>query len=206
MQLPPSDGIVESSVPFKGPGFRKALAAGILCTIVVVGGFIGVMLPGLSNGGSTTPTTLIPNYPYTPTYPYTRKPITILTDVDVDISPIYSADEFSVSSSEVETSIPPALHFFIVVSDVSSDSAIDDSIDVHIAVFDANLSTIESAPTWDDLAPYLISEATLSEPVSIEIDLHNSPSTYTWVIWFEAPYKTDVWDVTIWLYLRYNST
>ncbi|MHA2210831.1 MAG: hypothetical protein ACXABV_16885 [Candidatus Thorarchaeota archaeon] len=205
MRLHSSDGYVKPSVPSKGLGCRTILVAGVLVTIVIVGGLIGVTLPG-PGGDSHTPTTLIPNYPYTPTYPYTRKPITVLTDVDVDISPDYSAEEFSVSSSEVQTSIPPALHFFIVISNVSSDTAIDESIEIHIAVYDSNLSTVEDAPTWDDLSPYLIGEATLSEPVSMEIDLRNSPSTYTWVIWFEAPYKTDVWEVTIWLFLRYNWT
>ena len=213
--LPPSNRHIESSVSSEGPGLRKTITALIIVTIIIMGGFIVVMLPGLGNGGSTTtlpgldngdftPYTMIPNYNFTPTYRYTRTPIIILTDVDVDISPMYSAEEFSVSSSEVETSIPPTLHFFIAISNVSSDTAIADSIDIHIAVYDTNLSSVENAPTWDDLAPYLVSEEILPEPVSVEIELHNYPSTYTWVIWFEAPYKTDVWYTTIWLFLRYN--
>jgi hypothetical protein len=204
--LPPSNGHIESSGSSKGPGFRKTISALIIVTIIIVGGFIGITLPGLGNGGSYTPYTLTPNYPYVPTYRYIRTPVIILTDVDVDISPMYSAEEFSVSSSEVETSIPPTLHFFIVISDVSSDTAIADSIDIHVAVYDTDLSSVENASTWDDLAPYLVSEAILPEPVSVDLELHNYPSTYTWVIWFDAPYKTDVWNATIWLFLRYNWT
>jgi hypothetical protein len=204
-RLSSADGIVEPSDNIKRLEARKTIVTIIVIAIVILGGYIGVVLPGIGNGNNHNPTQLIPNYPYTPTYPYTRKTVTVLTDVDVDIYPQYSAEEFSVLSHEVLTSIPPELHFFVVISNVSSDAAIDESIDIHIAVYDTNLSTIEAAGTWDELSSHLVGEATLSDPVSREINLHNSPSIYTWVIWFEAPFKTDVWEVTIWLYLRYNS-
>lgn len=202
--LPPSDGYVEPSAPSKGPGCGKMLIVGLIIAIVVIGGFIVVMLPGLLNGNNTT-TTTTPTTPVTTTTtsaPYDVRSITQSIRVDIDlISTTYYADEFYVSSSEVLTTTPPDLWFTVVVWDYGVDSG---PVDVYIAVYETDLTTVEDAATWGELDTYLVDDGTYEADVGEYINLYNYPSTYTWVIWFEGASKTSVWEVSVYIWLRYN--
>ncbi|MHA2378162.1 MAG: hypothetical protein ACXADO_09320 [Candidatus Thorarchaeota archaeon] len=179
----PSDEYGAPAAPSKGLGFGKTLIVGLIIVIVIAAGIVIVMLPG--NGPTD----------------YSERQVADYMNQDFELSPTYYRGGFSVSSSEVQTSVVPDLLFDVYVRDTGSDSVI---ISVHIAVYEASVSTVDAAPTWDDLLSYLVDEGTYPDPVSQWINLYNYVSSYTWVIWFEASSKTDVWDVDVTLTLRYN--
>lgn len=163
------------------------MIVGLIIAIVIVAGIIIVMLPGLGNGGINGD--------------YSERQVADYMNQDVELTPIYYRGGFSVSSSEVQTSTVPDLLFDVFVRDTGSDGV---SVSAHIAVYEASVSTVDAASSWGDLSSYLVDEGTYPSPFSQRIDLYNYASSYTWVIWFEATGKTDVWDVDITLTLRYN--
>ncbi len=159
------------------------MIVGLVIAIVIVAGVIIVLLPGLGNGD------------------YSEREVADYQNQDIDLSPTYYRGGFSVSSSEVQTSTVPDLLFDINVRDTGSDGV---SVSAYIAVYETSVSIVDGATTWGELSSYLVDEGTYPSPFSQRIDLYNYASSYTWVIWFEASGKTDVWDVDITLTLRYN--
>lgn len=141
--------------------------------------------------------------PSGPTGDFSTRTIQDYNNQDVDLYPTFYRSEFSVSSSEVQTSTPPDLHFDIDVNTGSDDV----TPTVVIAVYDVDQTTFDSL-SWSELDNnYQMGMFTYNaRDVLSYIDLHNSADTYTWVIWFEASSKADVWDVDITLTLRYNWT
>lgn len=188
--LPPDDYQAPSGPPKKGRGCGTNLIVGLVIAIVVVAGIIIVLLPGLGSNGITTTNG-----------GHSERLIADYQNQDIDISPIYYRGGFSVSSSEVQTTIVPDLLFDVYVRDTGTDSVV---LSIHIAVYETSVSTVDAAATWGDLSAYLVDEGTYSNPTDQWIDLYNYASSYTWVVWFEASGKTDVWDVDITLTLRYN--
>jgi hypothetical protein len=166
------------------------MIVGLVIAIVVVAGVIIVLLPGFGNGGITTTNGN-----------YSERQVADYQHQDIDLTPIYYRGGFSVSSSEVQTSIVPDLLFDIYVRDTGSDGV---SVSAHIAVYETSVSIVDGASTWGELSSYLVDEGNYPSPFSQRIDLYNYVSSYTWVIWFEASGKVDVWDVDITLTLRYN--
>jgi hypothetical protein len=133
---------------------------------------------------------------------YDEREIASYNNTNINLYPTYYRAEFDVYSSEVLTSTPPDLLFEITVQDTGSDSV---SVTVHIAVYNTDLATVDGASTWAELDTYLMGEGDYTdEPVAAYADLENYASTYVWVIWFEAAYKTSTWSIDITLTLRYN--
>lgn len=164
-----------------GPCSTKLIAVVIIVVVVAALGF--VLLSG-SGGSDEFQTRAIASY----------------DDQDIDLYPTFYRAEFSVSSSEVQTDVQPDLLFEIDVN-TGSDSV---TVDIHIAVYDVDQTTFDSL-SWSELDnDYLVNSATYTDDVNHYIDLYNYSETYTWVIWFEASSKSDVWDVDIDLTLRYN--
>lgn len=184
--LPPSDGYVEPSAPSKGRGCGTNLIIGLIIAIVIIGGIVVVMLPNLGNGGNGGS--------------YDERIIAEYNNEDVSLSPIYYSGEFDVYSSEVQTSTQPDLLFEIDVN-TGSDSV---SVSVYCAVYDIDKATLDAAATWAELDSYKINDFETTQPIDDFINLYNSANTYTWVIWFDAAFKSDSWDVDITLTLRYN--
>ncbi len=182
----PSDGYEAPAAPSKGLGFGKTLMIALIIVIIIAAGIAVVMFSGNGNGGLNN---------------YSERQIADYMSQDFEIYPTYYRGGFSVSSSEVQTSVVPDLMFDIYVRDTGSDSVIPS---IHIAVYDVSVSTVDAAPTWNDLLSYLVDEGTYSSPVYQFINLYNYAASYTWVIWIEASSKTDVWDVDVTLTLRYN--
>jgi hypothetical protein len=182
--LPPGE-YEAPPAPKKGRGCGTTLIVVLIIAIVVVAGVVIVLMSGLGNGPGD----------------YSERQIADYMNQDIDLTPTYYRGGFSVSSSEVQTTIVPDLLFDIRVRDTGDDSVL---VDVHIAVYETSVSTVDAASTWGDLLSYLVDEGTYPSPFSQRIDLYNYASSYTWVIWFEASDKTDVWDVDITLTLRYN--
>ncbi|MFW9965983.1 MAG: hypothetical protein ACFFEA_02425 [Candidatus Thorarchaeota archaeon] len=182
--LPPDDYQAPSAPPKKGRGCGTTLIVVLIIAVVVVAGVVIVLFSGLGGNGG-----------------HDEREIADYQSQDIDLSPTYYRGGFSVSSSEVQTTIVPDLLFDVYVRDTGTDSVV---ISIHIAVYETSVSTVDAAPTWGDLSTYLVDEGTYSNPTDQFIDLYNYASSYTWVIWFEASSKTDVWDVDITLTLRYN--
>lgn len=183
----PSDRYEAPAAPSKGLGFGKTLMIALIIIIIIGAGIVVVMFSGIGNGGLTDN--------------HSERQIADYMSQDFEIHPTYYRGGFSVSSSEVQTSVVPDLLFDIYVRDTGSDSVIPS---IHIAVYEASVSTVDAAPTWDDLLSYLVDEGTYPSPVYQFINLYNYAASYTWVIWIEASSKTDVWDVDVTLTLRYN--
>jgi hypothetical protein len=196
----PPDGYEAAPTPRKGPGCGTMMIVGLVIAIVVVAGVVIILLPGLGNGGFTTSTTTTSTSTTTTGDHSEREIGDYRQDIDL-VDTIYYFGGFSVSSSEVQTSTVPDLLFEVDVRDTGSDGV---AVSIHIAVYEASASTVTNAASWGDLSGYLVGEGTFSNPTSRFINLYNYASTYTWVIWFEASDKTDVWDVEITLTLRYN--
>ena len=186
--LPPGE-YEAPAPPKKGRGCGTTVIVVLVIAIIVVAGVVIVLIGGFGNGGITT------------TADYSEREIADYQNQDIDLTPIYYRGGFSVSSSEVQTSIVPDLLFDIYVRDTGSDGV---SVSVHIAVYETSVSVVDGASTWGDLSTYLVGEGTYPSPFAQRVDLYNYASSYTWVIWFEASGKTDVWDVEITLTLRYN--
>ena len=182
--LPPSDGYVEPSRPSKGPGCGKTIIIVLVIAIVVVGGIAIVLMSNFGNGGSSYETREIADY----------------NNQDVMLSPVYYSGEFNVYSSEVQTSTEPDLLFEIDVN-TGSDGV---SVSVYCAIYDIDKDTLDAADTWAELDPYWVDDVQYNAPIDSYLNLYNYAETYTWVIWFEAAYKSDTWDVDITLTLRYN--
>ncbi|MHA2354896.1 MAG: hypothetical protein ACXADC_06965 [Candidatus Thorarchaeota archaeon] len=188
--LPPGDYQEPAAPPKKGPGCGTTMIVVLVIAIVVVAGVIIVLLPGLFNGGLTTTT---PSY--------SERQVADYMNQDIDLSPTYYRGGFTVSASEVQTSIVPDLLFDVYVRDTGSDGV---SVSVHIAVYETSVSIVDGASTWGELTTYQVDEGDYPSPLSQRIDLYNYASSYTWVIWFDASSKLDTWDVDITLTLRYN--
>jgi hypothetical protein len=133
---------------------------------------------------------------------YSTREIEDYNNEDIELYPTFYRAEFSVSSSETQTDIQPDLHFEIDVNTGSDDV----TVDIVIAVYDVDLSTFDTL-SWSELDNnYQMDKTTHTGEVLDFVDLHNYSDTYTWIIWFEASSKADVWDVDITLTLRYNWT
>ncbi|MFW9887830.1 MAG: hypothetical protein ACFFER_06590 [Candidatus Thorarchaeota archaeon] len=184
--LPPSD-YEAPPAQRKGRGCGTTLIIVLVIAIVVVAGVVIVLMSGLGNGPASGS--------------HDERQIADYMNQDIELTPTFYRGGFSMSSSEVQTSIVPDLLFDIYVRDTGNDSV---SVSAHIAVYEASVSVVDGAPTWGDLDTYLVGEGTYPSPFSQWIDLYNDVSSYTWVLWFEASSKTDVWDVDITLTLRYN--
>ncbi|MFW9861390.1 MAG: hypothetical protein ACFFEX_02455 [Candidatus Thorarchaeota archaeon] len=182
--LPPGE-YEAPPAPRKERGCGTTVIVVLVIAIIVVAGVVIVMMSGLGNGGTS----------------YDERAIADYQNQDIDLTPTYYRGGFSVSSSEVQTSIVPDLFFEIEVKDTGTDGV---SVSAHIAVYETSVSIVDGASTWGDLDTYLVGEGTYPSPFSQRVDLYNYASSYTWVIWFEASAKTDVWDVDITLTLRYN--
>ena len=182
--LPPGD-YEAPPAPRKKRGCGTTFIVVLVIAIIVVAGVVIVLMSGLGNGPGS----------------YSERQVADYMSQDIDLTPTYYRGGFSVSSSEVQTSIVPDLLFDIYVRDTGSDGV---SVSAHIAVYEASVSVVDGAATWGELDTYLVDEGTYPSPFSQRIDLYNYASSYTWVIWFEASSKTDVWDVDITLTLRYN--
>lgn len=150
-----------------------------------VASLFGGIFGGITGGGSSYDTRSIVSY----------------SGTDVDIYPTYYYDEFSVYSSEVQTSTQPDVYFDINVYDTGSDSV---TVTIHVAIYEIDKTTFDSISTWSGLNPYLVDQGNYTSSTLDFFDLNNIADTYVWVIWFEASSKTDTWSVDIGLTLRYN--
>lgn len=164
-----------------GPCSTKLIAVVIIVIVVGALGFILLSSPGGSED-------------------YQTREIASYNNQDIDLYPTFYRSQFSVSSSETQTSIQPDLLFDIDVK-TGSDSVV---VTAQIAVYDVDQTTFDTL-SWTDLDNnHLVGSDSDTGDVLGFIDLYNYPETYTWVIWFEASSKSDVWDVDIDLTLRYN--
>ena len=187
----PEPGGYEPAAPEKKRGCcgRTVMCIGVIAVVIIGLVVITAILGGLgpTNGGAD----------------YGERDLIVDYDYDPSIYPIYYYDEFSVSSSETQTSIQPDLYFQITV-DSGSDTA---SVTVHIAVYDLDQSSFESmtSSSLSDADDYLLGYGDYTdESVNDWIDLHNYAATYTWVLWFETSEKSDTWSCDITITLRYN--
>ncbi len=166
----------------------------IICVILIIGmvvialvfmGGVLSMFGGIFGGGSSYDTRSIDSY----------------SNSNVDIYPIYYADEFSVSSAETMTSTSPDIYFDINVVDTGTDAV---SVTIHFAIYDIDQVSFDAITTWGGVAPYLVQSGNYTGSVATFYNLNNNADTYVWVIWFDAASKTSVWSVDIDLTLRYN--
>ncbi len=164
-----------------GPCSTKIIAVVIIVIVVGAVGFILLSSPGGSDD-------------------YQTREIASYTNQDIDLYPTFYRSQFSVSSSDTQTTIQPDLLFEIDVN-TGSDSVM---VSVQIAVYDVDQTTFDTL-SWTDLDNnHLVGSDSHTGDVLDFIDLYNYPETYTWVVWFDASSKSDVWDVDIDLTLRYN--
>ncbi|PNX52881.1 MAG: hypothetical protein BV458_07335 [Thermoplasmata archaeon M9B2D] len=191
---------IPASDPYQQPkqssGYGTCCKIGALaCVLLIIGMviiamvFMGGVLSlfgGITTGGGTS---------------YDTRALQSSNNVDVDLYPTFYYDEFSVYSSEVQTSTPPDVYFDISVDDTGSDSV---SVTIHFAIYEIDQTTFDSIPTWSGLTSYLVEDGDYSTARTDFYNLNNYASTYVWVVWFEATSKTDVWTVDIALTLRYN--
>jgi len=184
--MPGDDGYQQPERPSKkGIPWTKIIVVVIILAIIGVAGFLVLQPGGDTQSGN-----------------YSTREIQDYNNEDIELYPTFYRDDFSVSSSETQTSTQPDLHFEIDV-DTGSD---DVTVDIVIAVYDVDQSTFDTL-SWSELDNnHQITKTTHTGEVLDFIDLHNYSDTYTWVIWFEASSKADVWDVDITLTLRYNWT
>jgi hypothetical protein len=157
----------------------------IIIAMVFMGGFLSVF-GGITTGGGST---------------YQTRSLLSSTGQDINISPAYYYNDFSLSTSDVQTTTSPDVYFVINVEDTGSDAV---SVTIHFAIYKINQTTFESIPTWGGLDSYLVEEGDYTTACSSYFDINNYASTYVWIIWFEATSKTSVWTVDITLTLRYN--
>jgi hypothetical protein len=179
--LAPSEGYGPPKEHAKKGCGKVVIIIAVLVTVVVV---VAVVVPRLSPQSS-----------------YETRSIETWTNEDVELySPTYYRWDFSVASSEVQTSTVPDLHFLISI-DKGSDIV---SVTIHIAVYEMSRAAFDSYSTWAEVEPYLLSQSDHINSVNDFINLRNYASGYVWVVWFEAASKTSVWSVDMQLTLRYN--
>jgi hypothetical protein len=188
----PEPGGYEAAEPKKKTGCcsRTVMCIGVIAIIVVGVIAAAVILPNILGPSNGEPE-------------YGERDLIVDNDYDPDIYPTYYYDEFSVSSSETQTSTQPDLLFQVTV-DKGSDTA---SVTVHIAVYDLDQSSFDSMTSGglSGADEYILGSGDLTdEPVNHYIDLHNYADTYTWVLWFETSEKSDTWSCDITITLRYN--
>jgi hypothetical protein len=159
----------------------------IIIAMVFMGGLLSIFggFTGFTTGGGPT---------------YQTRSLASSTQ-DVNLFPSFYHNEFTVYSSEVQTTVAPDVYFDISVDSTGSDAV---SVTVHFAIYDIDMTTFDSIPTWSGVDSYLVQQGNYSTSATNYFDIYNSASTYVWVIWFDAASKTDVWTVSIALTLRYN--
>jgi hypothetical protein len=189
----PEPGGYEAPAPEKKKGCcsRTVLCIGVIAIVILAGIVFTAVLNNMGNGGNGGAE-------------YGERDLILDYDFDPDIYPIYYYDEFTVSSSETQTSTQPDLYFQVSVDHTGSDSV---SVTVHIAVYDLSQSEFESmtSSSIEDASGSLRASGDLTdEAVDHYIDLNNYADTYTWVLWFEASSKTSTWSVDVQIMLRYN--
>ncbi|MFX0107927.1 MAG: hypothetical protein ACFE7R_06575 [Candidatus Hodarchaeota archaeon] len=206
--LPP---IEPPPTPEKGGCNKMFMAIGVIAIIVISGVVITAIMGNGGNGDDTTTTTTASTTTTTTTTTttsgdlYSTRVVADYQNQDIDLASYYRA-EFSVSSSECQTSWEPDLHFDINVESTGSDTNV--TVGIFYAVYDTDMATVDSL-SWEDLETYRLYGGpaygdTIPNPVDDFINLYNYAHDYTWVFWFEADYKTSVWSVDITLTLRYN--
>jgi hypothetical protein len=191
---------IPASDPYQQPkqssGYGTCCKIGVVvCVLLIVGMiiiamvFMGGLLSifgGITTGGGTT---------------YSTRSLQSSNNVDIDIYPTYYYDEFSVYSSEAQTTTSPDVYFDISVDDTGSDAV---SVTIHFAIYEIDQTTFDSIPTWGGLDSYLVEDGDYSTARVDFFNIYNYASTYVWVIWFDAASKADIWTVDITLTLRYN--
>jgi hypothetical protein len=210
MKIRSNDWIIEgenmSEIPIPAPepyqqpkqssGYGTCCKIGVvICVLLIVGMiiiamvFMGGLLSifgGITTGGGPT---------------YQTRSLLNSNNEDVSIFPTYYYDEFTVYSSEVQTTTSPDVYFDISVVSTGSDAV---SVTIHFAIYEIDKITFDGIPTWGGLNSYLVEQGNYSTSCTDYFDIYNYASTYVWVVWFDAASKTSVWNVDISLVLRYN--
>ena len=164
----------------------------IICVVFIIGMvviavvFLGTFASIFNWGGGTS---------------YQTRSITTYSNQDVELFPTYYAGEFSVYSSETQTTTSPDLDFEISVISTGGDSV---TVTVHVAVYEIDKTSFDAISTWAGLDSYLVDQGDYQTTASDFINLYNYADTYVWVFWFDASSKTSTWSVNIDLTLRYN--
>ena len=192
--MPASDPYQPAPPKSSGYGTCCKIAA-VVCVVLIIlmvvialvfMGSLASLFGGIFGGGGTS---------------YETRSVATYSNTDVDIYPVYYYAEFSVSSSETQTSISPDVLFDISVGDTGTDSV---SVTIHYAIYNIDSATVFAAATWAELNTYLVDDGSTTSSAYDFINLNNYADTYTWVLWFEASSKTVTWSVDIDLTLRYN--
>ena len=183
--MPESDGYV-APTPSGGGGNTMKIAAIVIIAIVVVAAVVIVVIWNPFAPSSNGPT-------------YQSRTIKNVSQ-DINLWPTFYREEFSVSSSETQTTIEPDLYFQITVLSTGTDSV---SVTITYEVYEVSQSMFDSL-SWSELDPYLLDSDSGTNSVGDWINLNNYADTYTWVIIFEASSKNSTWDVDVTLTLRYN--
>ncbi|MFX0108062.1 MAG: hypothetical protein ACFE7R_07250, partial [Candidatus Hodarchaeota archaeon] len=186
-EIPLHPGDIREPEPEKKGGCSNPMMDIIVIIIIVAAGIIAVILMSDGIGPS-------------PVIDSTTRDIANYANSDMSLSPSYYRGEFYVYSSECETPDNPELNF-----DISFDHTGDDAVTVsiHLAVYAADMATVDDAPTWGELDTYLVAEGDYTDSAFAFAELYGYAETYTWVIQFDASYKYSEWSVDIDIWLEY---
>jgi hypothetical protein len=166
----------------------------LICVVLIIGIIVGAnVFVANSQGPSKTDSSAT-----------SHDSISIISYTNTDITPYITGmmhDEFSVNSSQVETTTPPDMWFNITVVSTGADNVM---VSVFVSVYRLDLASFDSIPTSSGRDSYLVEQGMYTNTATDFFNLDNQASTYVWVVWFNVSHKTVVWDVDITINLRYN--
>ncbi len=121
-------------------------------------------------------------------------------ETDIDLLPVVYSGGFSVFDNQTLTSTNPWLKVEIVVM-----RTYDDEVNVTITaeIYQLNYTEYQTMSEFER-APYLVNRISDNNTLEQNIQLTNETVPYTWIVFYEAPTKTVVWDVDVDVSIAYK--
>jgi hypothetical protein len=193
-EIPNSGSESHQQLPNIHRGSRCSKRGALICVVLIIGIIVGANVFVTSSRGPSKTDSSETMYDSRSIVSYTN----------TDITPYITGmmhDEFSVNSSEVQTTTPPDMWFNITVISTGADNVL---VSIFVDVYRLDLASFDSIPTWSGRDSYLVEQGMYTNTATGFFNLDNQASTYVWVVWFNVSHKTVIWDVDITLNLRYN--
>jgi peptide/nickel transport system permease protein len=123
------------------------------------------------------------------------------TTQDIELYPQTINGSFEITEENVETGEPPRVFFGAEVIDTGVDQI---PVTIFIAIYEIDLETFETL-SESQREQYIVETANATTKVTQYLVLEADPTTYVYVIWFDASQKTNTWSVNIRIILTYKT-
>jgi len=169
--------------PRTGGGSRRNIVIAIVVILIIGGAAVGFTLLSTPTG-----------------QPWESRLLWSRSGIDPVLFPYYYADEFQLTTDQVEGSTPPEVHFTIDI-----DPGIDtETILTSFTIYDLDVDTFDTLD-WSGRNTHELDWAYEEGSYSAILELPQSTGDYTWCIYLYIPSgeKSDTWSVDLEVRLKH---